>query len=46
MVGSARTLSMARTTQRAVEMMPQGGTDVWKDFMKHLEEQGMILRAD
>ena len=46
MVGSASTLQMAKTGPTASEALPQGGAKVWRDFMAHLRERGLVLRAD
>lgn len=46
MVGSASTLRKARTGQYALDALPKGGAQIWKDFIKHLDDRGMILRAD
>ncbi|KAK8864605.1 hypothetical protein IAR55_001855 [Kwoniella newhampshirensis] len=46
MIGSKSTLSKARTGQIAAESLPQGGADVWRGFIKHLEERDMVMDLD
>jgi hypothetical protein len=46
MVGSLDTLEKARTGEYAAESLPQGGGDVWKEFMEYLREKGMIVWGD
>ncbi len=46
MVGSARTLEQASTGQVASESLPQGGAQVWRDYIRHLRDRGLVLRAD
>jgi len=44
MVGSASTLQKAKAGSSAVDSLPSGGTRVWKDFIGHLQERGLIVR--
>lgn len=44
MVGSASTLEQARIGASAEASLPAGGTQVWKDFISHLRERGLIER--
>ncbi len=46
MVGSARTLELARTGHMAGESLPRGGERVWRDYIRDLRERGLVLRAD
>ena len=45
MVGSASTLEKARIGSSAEDSLPSGGAEVWREFMGHLRQQGMILRV-
>ncbi|WWD17087.1 hypothetical protein CI109_101524 [Kwoniella shandongensis] len=46
MVGSKSTLGQARVGKLAADSLPQGGADVWRGFMKYLEEEDMIMDID
>lgn len=46
MVGSARTLEQAQMGAVAADVLPQGGAKVLRDFIRHLREGDMIMRAD
>lgn len=43
MIGSAETLARARNGMFAQETLPKGGTAVWRRFMRHLKEKGLIM---
>jgi hypothetical protein len=46
MIGSVRTLEQAKMGPIAAETLPQGGAKVLRDYMRHLKEEDLILRAD
>lgn len=43
MVGNAETLEKAKTDPSTEESLPEGGVRVWRDFMSHLREKGMVI---
>ncbi|RXK38247.1 hypothetical protein M231_04419 [Tremella mesenterica] len=45
-VGSEKTLGMAKETSWANESLPQGGAKAWRDFIKCLKEGEMILSVE
>ncbi|WVQ79928.1 hypothetical protein IAT38_002029 [Cryptococcus sp. DSM 104549] len=45
MVGNKKTLAAANMGELAGEALPQGGAQVWKDFMKFLEDKDLIIDA-
>ncbi|KAL7421984.1 hypothetical protein Q5752_003756 [Cryptotrichosporon argae] len=46
LIGSRRTLARARTGQRTNDALPAGGAAVWRAFIRHLDERGMVLRDE
>lgn len=46
MVGSTRTLEQAKMGAIAAETLPQGGAKVLREYIKHLQDEDLILRAD
>lgn len=45
MVGSAKTLENARIGEQMEDSLPQGGTEVWRDFIAHLRRDGAVIQG-
>lgn len=45
MIGSADTLSRAKIGLQAQELVPKGGAEVWRRFMRYLREHKLILEV-
>lgn len=46
MLGSADHLARAKVGQKAMQGLPSGGAQVWRQLMGWLESEGLILRED
>jgi len=46
MVGSAETLEKAKVGVEAEAELPAGGAVVWRSFLAHLKERGLVISHD
>jgi hypothetical protein len=46
MIGSADHLAKSKVGLKALEVLPSGGAQVWRDLISWLDREGLILRED
>lgn len=46
MIGSADHLARSKVGAKALQVLPAGGAQVWRDLISWLDKEGLILREE